>query len=392
MTRSRSKFSFAAFAALSMLLLSGPVQAQEERSSGNFLDNLFGRGEPSAQSRQAPQAQPQGRVAQSDSGDLSVRLDRMENALRQLTGTIEQLQYRNQQLEMQLKRVQDDTDYRFQQMGAKGGAAPAPAAPMPSGNAPPPAGNPGRRSDVFDPALQPNAPGAPRTLGNQTAIAAPEPGQDNGPPIGAPGGRAAGAPLDLSTVAGNAPAPPQIGAAPQISAPPAAVASTSPTPVPMARTATPSSPASPVRAAPPAPPVGAQLATLPPSASPQDEYDMAYGYVLHKDYSLAEQAFRDFLKKYPNERLVPDAQYWLGESLFQQQRYRDAAESFLGVSTKFEHSAKAPDSLLRLGQSLAAMDQKEAACATLAEVGRKYPRASAGVKRGVAQEQKRAHC
>ncbi len=29
---------------------------------------------------------------------------------------------------------------------------------------------------------------------------------------------------------------------------------------------------------------------------------------------------------------------------------------------------------------------------TLAEVGRKFPRASASVKRGVAQEQKRAHC
>ena len=32
----------------------------------------------------------------------------MESALRQLTGTIEQLQYWNQQLEMQLKRLQDD--------------------------------------------------------------------------------------------------------------------------------------------------------------------------------------------------------------------------------------------------------------------------------------------
>ena len=145
-------------------------------------------------------------------------------------------------------------------------------------------------------------------------------------------------------------------------------------------------------APPPAAGANVQLATLPPSASPQDEYDMAYGYVLHKDYALAEQAFRDFLRKYPNERLAPDAQYWLGESLFQSQRYRDAAESFLAVSTKYESSGKAPDSLLRLGQSLAALSQREAACATLAEVGRKYPRASASVKRGVTQELKRAHC
>ena len=56
---------------------------------------------------------------------MAVRLDRMEGALRQLTGTIEQLQYRNQQLELQLKRMQDDTEYRFQQMGGKGGSAPS---------------------------------------------------------------------------------------------------------------------------------------------------------------------------------------------------------------------------------------------------------------------------
>jgi tol-pal system protein YbgF len=355
--------------------MAGTALAQDRGSSGNFLDNLFNRGESSGQQRQAPvQQAPGGRMAQDDPGDLSVRLDRMENALRQLTGTIENLQYRNQQLEMQLKRMQDDTEYRFQQLGAKGSAPPpAQSAPMNQGNAPggPPA-NPGRRSDVFDPSQHPNAPGAPRVLGNQGAIVAPEQGRD----VGAPGGRAAGAPLDLATMAGNNDSPPP-------SPPPGAVASAGGAPVPAQQTPPPQ-----VRNV----PTGQQLATLPPSASPKDEYDMAYGYVLHKDYSLAEQAFRDFLKKYPNEQLVPDANYWLGESLFQQQRYRDAAESFLNVSTRYERSGKAPDSLLRLGQSLAAMNQKEAACATLAEVGRKFPRASSSVKRGVEQEQKRAHC
>ena len=379
MTRLRSSSRTAVLAAISVLLLAGSAPAQDQRGSGNFLDNLFNRGEQ-PQSRQPA---PSGRSAQSDPGDLSVRLDRMESALRQLTGTIEQLQYRNQQLESQLKRMQDDTEYRFQQMGSRGGPAPAPQmAPAGQGNAPmaPP---PARRSDVFDPTQNPNAPGAPRTLGKEAVIAAPEPG---GPPVGAPGGRSAGAPLDLSTLANTDSPPPK-----QRAVPPSTIASAGSVPVPASQ-ATPASPPPQVRNVLQATPNNQQLATLPPSASPQDEYDMAYGYVLHKDYSLAEQSFRDYLKKYPNERLVPEAQYWLGESLFQQQRYRDAAESFLGVSTKFERSAKAPDSLLRLGQSLAAMNQKEAACATLAEVGRKYPRASANVKRGVEQEQKRAHC
>jgi tol-pal system protein YbgF len=331
-----------------------------------------------------------GDAAQIDPGDVTVRIDRLEGALRQLTGTIEQLQYQNQQLQMQLKRMQDDTDVRFQQMGGR--AAPAP------GNAPPQA-TPGRRGDVFDPSQQPNAPGAPRVLGNQTAAAMPpqqmpqqgmsqQPMASEPPPVGAPGGRDAGAPLDLNAMSGN-PLPPVVTDA---SAPAQASMVAARPPVQMAPSQLPPAMSPPRGAVQNAVPVGAQLATLPPSATPQDEYDMAYGYVLHKDYGLAEQAFGDFLRKYPNERLVPDAQYWLGESLFQRQRYRDAAESFLAVSTKFERSGKAPDALLRLGQSLAALNQREAACATLGEVGRKFPNASASVKRGVAAEQKRVHC
>ena len=385
------------------LLLAAPALAQER--SGNFLDNLFSRGEQPQQ--QPQQQQPQGGqsqveyrrggdTAQADPADVSVRVDRIEGALRQLTGTIEQLQYQNQQLQMQLKRMQDDTDYRFQQMGGRPGAQP------PAGLGPPPAQQvPGRRGDVFDPNQQPNAPGAPRVLGNQTALATPQgmppqqpmsqpsmsqqpmsqPPAMNEPPVGAPGGREAGAPLDLNAMSGN-PLPPVVTDSQAQQAPQPVSQPQGQLPPAMAPPRGPVQPAVPIT----------QMATLPPSATPQDEYDMAYGYVLHKDYGLAEQAFRDFLRKYPNERLVPDAQYWLGESLFQRQRYRDAAESFLAVSTKYEHAGKAPDALLRLGQSLAGLNQKEAACATLAEVGRKFPHASATVKRGVTAEQKRVHC
>ena len=45
-----------------------------------------------------------------------------------------------------------------------------------------------------------------------------------------------------------------------------------------------------------------------------------------------------------------------------------------------------------LAQSLAALKQKEMACATLAEIGRKYPRAANNVKQGVEREQKRVNC
>lgn len=357
------------FTVIAALLYASVASAQE--SERGFLEQLFGgsdRASPSAAPDRAPAAgtdrgQPGGRIAQSSSGDLAMRLDRLEAQIRQLTGAIEQLQYRNQQLEGQLRRMQQETEYRFQEGSSRATPSTRPAAPAqpvqpPQATQPysPPAATPGRRGDAFDPALNPNAPGAPRPLGTTAPSAPLAQAHESDEPVGAPGGRAAGAPLDLSTLSGL--------------------------------------PGSPEAAHEPAPraPAGAQVAALPPSDSPKDTYDLAYGYILRRDYALAEDGFRVFLRRFPNDRLASDAQYWLGESLFQRQRYRDAAEIFLNVSTKYETAAKAPDSLLRLGQSLAAMGEREAACASLAEVSRKYPRASVSVKQGVDREQKRVRC
>ena len=114
--------------------------------------------------------------------------------------------------------------------------------------------------------------------------------------------------------------------------------------------------------------------------------------MLRKDYALAEQSLHEFLKKYPSDRLAPDAQFWLGESLFQRQRYDEAAASFLDLSTKHKSHPKAPEALLRLGQSLAQLGQKDMSCATLNEAMRKYPRMAGNVKQSVDREQKRVGC
>jgi tol-pal system protein YbgF len=239
--------------------------------------------------------------------------------------------------------------------------------PYPSG--PPPAG--GRRGDAFDPGQNPNAPGAPRPLGGAGRVAAAPPadGQadDEAPYVGAPGGRQPGAPLELGVMTEEANGPPPRREVRQI---PGAL----PPPPPRNTSAT-----------------GQQM-VMAPTSTPKDEFDLAYGYVLRKDYALAEDSLRAFMQKYPNDRLAADAQYWLGETLFQRQRYRDAAEIFLDVTTKHEKSGKAPDSLLRLGQSLAALKEREAACATLAEISRKYPRAGANIKTSTEREQKRVGC
>ncbi len=48
--------------------------------------------------------------------------------------------------------------------------------------------------------------------------------------------------------------------------------------------------------------------------------------------------------------------------------------------------------LLKLGMSLAALDNRDTACATLREVGKRYPSASKPVATKVASELKRLSC
>ena len=330
-------------------------------------------------------------AAQSDDADLEMRIQRLENQLRQLTGQNEELQYRNRQLEERLRQLQGGAPATgvapaAAQPNVAGGVPPAQVAPtygqpQPQGGyAPPPqggyaqpqspyqpqiaspapimqeppAGGARRRGDAFDPSQNPNAPGAPQALGGgRLSIPADT-------SVGPPGGRAPGEPLDLSGVPRN----------PQAAATQGGL--------------------------PPPPPINPNgtggLVTAPPSSTSRDEYDLGIGYMQRKDYALAEQTMRNFAQKFPSDPLVGDSQYWLGESYFQRQQYRDSAEVFLNVTSKYGRTAKAPDALLRLGQSLAALKEKEAACAAYGEVTRKYPRASAGVKAAVDREQKKEKC
>lgn len=305
--------------------------------------------------------QSQASAQSDDDADPGLQIERLQNQLRQLTGQNEELQYRIRQLEDQVRQLQAGAP---PPAGARPNVAAAPQAYPPQQQRPgsdqpqiaapapivqeqvpaAPAGPGRRRNDAFDPNANPNAPGVPRALGGGQM---PMPANA---PIGAPNGRGAGEPLTLSNA--NQSGVPTVGD----------------------------------------PNAAPGLTTLPPGATPKDEFDLGIGYIQRRDYALAEETMRNFGQKYPGDPLVADSQYWLGESLFQRQRYREAAEAFLGVTSKYDTSAKAPDALLRLGQSLAALKEKEAACAAFGEVMRKYPRASQGVKQAVDREQKRVKC
>jgi len=292
-----TRASMAGGLAFAIAFASLPAAAQ---SDGGLFGNIF----KPQQQQQAPDPQ-----AGFDASELVIRLERLENAVRNLTGQVEQLQYRNQQLEAQLKAG-----------GAPApGAAPAATAPATRPGA---AAGGGRRSDAFDPSAVPAAPGAPQPLGS-----------------------------------------------------PASAAASLPSRVDPAR-----------------PGPGGQVAALPGAGGPRETYDAGLAQIQRQDYAGAEQTFRGLIEAHPNDRIVPDATFMLGESLFLRQNYGDASAAFLDVSTKYPNFTRAPEALLRLGQSLAAFGEKEAACATLQQVDRKYPRAPSPVRQSVEREQKRIGC
>ncbi len=132
--------------------------------------------------------------------------------------------------------------------------------------------------------------------------------------------------------------------------------------------------------------------TSEPNANPKQLYETAYGYLLQRDYGSAETAFTDFLKKFPNDSLSGNAQYWLGETYFVRGQYKAAASSFLKGYSTYSQSGKAPDSLLKLAMSLDRLGQKDAACSSFSELASKFPTAAQNVKARAQSERQRIGC
>jgi tol-pal system protein YbgF len=307
-------------------------------------------------------------AAAQDASELIVRLNRLENQMRQMSGQIEQLQFENRQLRDQARKFQEDVEFRFQE---RGGGAPRPAANPPPATAPvrpgqPPAQpQPQRRGDAFDPTQIPDAPGVPRPLGTTPPSPPVAAGPAPGGPMPLPSGSIAqGEPIEDDELPPGAAAPLDLGQTGRTAAAPPA--------------------GGPVRSGPSVAATG--------SGDPRADYDAAYAYLLQRQYEQAEMAFRRFLQSHPRDRYVPDATYWLGESYLQRSRPREAAEQFLTVSTEHPQSQKAPDALLKLGMALNALGARDRACAVFAELDRKYPQANPSVRQGSDREQKRARC
>lgn len=262
---------------------------------------------------------------------IDPRVPMLEEQVRRLSGQVEELNFLLLQLQEQLRKMQEDNEYRFQQI--EGGA---PALP--------------ERSE------------APAVTPSQQAEAAPEPPAGPGEP-----------PRNLGSIILNPDGsmkdvtlgePMDLRGAPPVDA----------------------------GALPPPATDGTTVAALPETSDPELLYANSYEFILSGDYRTAEAGFRQHVEQFPNDARTADARYWLGEALLSQDRHAEAAEVFLAASRDYPQSRKAPDMLLKLGISLAAMGQKEVACATYREVQSRYADASSALQERVRQESALAGC
>lgn len=112
------------------------------------------------------------------------------------------------------------------------------------------------------------------------------------------------------------------------------------------------------------------------NAGAQQAYDTAFDALRSGNFVKSSREFRAFIQQYPHDKLTPNAWYWLGESYYITQNYKQAQDAFDAVLKQFPQSGKAPGALLKKGYCQYALKQTDMARATLQSVIAKYPDSS----------------
>ena len=125
----------------------------------------------------------------------------------------------------------------------------------------------------------------------------------------------------------------------------------------------------------------AAAATPPADAPPSPEETKAYEAALNQfklgNYPLAVSALQGMLVTYPNSKLAPNAQYWIGMAHAAQRDYKNAIVAQQKVLTVWPNDAKAPDAMLNIANSQEALGDRRGAQKTLEGLLEKYPTSQA---------------
>lgn len=106
----------------------------------------------------------------------------------------------------------------------------------------------------------------------------------------------------------------------------------------------------------PGQPAGSGAAPAPP---PKELYDNALRDLSSGNTELAMKEFLDYLRYYPDTDLAGNAQFYVGESLYRQKKYREAIDAYDTVLDRYPRGNKA--AAARLKKGLASFELKDRA-------------------------------
>lgn len=139
-----------------------------------------------------------------------------------------------------------------------------------------------------------------------------------------------------------------------------------------------SAPAAPaVAEAPPAKTAPAAPALPAAGGDSARDYEAALNQFKANNYPAAIAAFKNFIKTYPDNPLVPSAQYWIGNAYFSVKDYKAAIAQQKKLIASHPDSPKVPDAMLNISSAQLELGDLAAARKTLQVLVAKYPDSSA---------------
>lgn len=118
-------------------------------------------------------------------------------------------------------------------------------------------------------------------------------------------------------------------------------------------------------------PVLAQIAP----GNAEQLFAAAYADYSRGNYDLALSEFRQYVETYPSSELADNAQYWIGEILYAQRKFPEAASEFERVIQINAQGDKTPVALYKRALVLLEMGNKEDGVQQLLAVAKNYPKA-----------------
>jgi tol-pal system protein YbgF len=115
-----------------------------------------------------------------------------------------------------------------------------------------------------------------------------------------------------------------------------------------------------------------------PGVSPQRLYDQAWADYVGSQYNLAISGFENYVRTYGRTEQAGDAQYFIGESYYQQGLFKEAAAAYDRGISDYPNSKRIPDMYFKRGMALNALGQTDRARESWEYVVKTFPNSDAG--------------